>query len=62
VPLFETSSQLQHGHELQSSPSSDPLLATSQYQPTIKQENTIPQSLPTSCPQVATVPPSGKFQ
>jgi hypothetical protein len=76
IPLFETSalstnsssSPLQHGHEVQSSsssPSSVPLLATSQYQqyqPTIKQENIIPQSVPTSCPQVATVPPSGKFQ
>jgi hypothetical protein len=50
---------------LQSSPSSVPLLATSQYQqyqPTIKQENSTPQSVPTSCPQVATAPPSGKFQ
>lgn len=76
IPLFETSalstssssSQLQHGHEVQSSsltPSSVPLLATSQYQqyqPTITEENSIPQSVPTSCPPVATVPPTGKFQ
>lgn len=75
VPLFETSalsanssfSQLQHGHEVQfsSHSSSVPLLATSQYQQyqsTIKQENSIRQSVPTSCPQVNTVPPSGKFQ
>lgn len=73
VPLFETSalsansssSQLQHGHEVQSSShsSSVPLLATSQYQqyqPTIKQENSIPHSVPTSCPQVNTVPPSAQ--
>ncbi|XP_023726900.1 putative protein TPRXL, partial [Cryptotermes secundus] len=68
IPLFESSvlstnlspSQPQHGPEVQSSssPSSVPLLATSQYQPTIKQEISIPQSVPTSCPQVATVPPS----
>jgi hypothetical protein len=40
-------------------------LATSQYQqyqPTIKQENSIPQSVPTPCPQANTVPSSGKFQ
>jgi hypothetical protein len=48
-----------------SSTPSVPLLAASQYQqyqPTIKEENSTPQSVPTSCPPVATVPPSGKFQ
>jgi hypothetical protein len=74
VPLFETStlpissspSQLQYGAEVQSSSSfSVPLLATSQYQqyqPTVQQENSIPQSVPVSFPPIATVAPFGKFQ
>jgi hypothetical protein len=72
-PTSSSPSQLQHGYELQSPPSSSssssasssiPLLATSQYQefqPVVKQEGSISQSIPTSFPPVATVAPLGKF-
>jgi len=70
LPTSSSLSQLQHGTEVQStlssssssSSSSVPLLGTfhQQYQPTVQQEKSVPQSILTPFPVVATVSSLGK--